>query len=342
MFLQTEVALISSVMLKLGLGSPFRANAMNRFKDCDLVISCSDENFKEAASLLPLNIYWAITWWSILFERTLEISFARTFGKPVIMFPNSVGPFRTWVGRFLSRLSLNSCNRILIRDSISYKIVESLGIRSPSVLTSDTALLYDCDGDNQKRNLSHPTVAVCAGIYSNSLLAREVFAYISHHARALDLSIEEFGFDVVFLPHYVTGFECDDFEISKLIVQKMKNRDRARIFNLKTVNEFKSMLNQMDMLISSKMHPAILGTSGYVPTLCIAYDHKQVGFFERLGMADCIIPIRELSSEGMLSKIRSVWTNREDLKISLQRKIPELQESVTEAIKSAMSPFLEE
>ena len=340
MFIQTMLSLLSVIFIKMRLKPFYRSGVLKRMKNCDLVISCSDENFREAASLLPSNIYWITTWWSILFERTLEISIAKFLGKPIVMFPNSIGPFRTCVGRFLSRLSLNNCNCILIRDPISYETVESLEIRSRKVLTSDTALLFKSKKENVAKNLSRPMIGVCPGIYSHSLLAKEVKNYVKEHALALDMAIEKYEFNVVFLPHYVSGFEYDDFEISKLILQTMKNKDRAKIINVNTAAEFKSLLEIMDMLISSKMHPAVLGASGYVPTLCIAYDHKQIGFFRHLDMIDYVIRIQKASHEGMFLKIGSIWKEREKIRRLLRKRIPKLQEDVRKALKKAISPFV--
>jgi polysaccharide pyruvyl transferase WcaK-like protein len=93
----------------------------------------------------------------------------------------------------------------------------------------------------------------------------------------------------------------------------------------------------MDMLIVSKLHPGVMGVSGYVPTLCIAYDHKQTGLFKLLGMEDCVISIMEVSSERISSKIDFVWKQRERIKASLVTRIPELQENIRKAVKEALS-----
>jgi colanic acid/amylovoran biosynthesis protein len=304
------------------------------------VVSCSGENFKETASLFSLNIYWILAWWSMLFSRTWDILIAKFLGKKVILFPNSVGPFRTWVGRFLSRLALNNCDCVLVRESISFDIVKSLKINSRKALTSDTSLLFPQVQNTPFANPSDPVVGVCLGIYSHILSEEKVNEYVIAHARALDDAIEKYGFSIVFLPHYVSGFHHDDLEMSQLILGRMRNKDRVRIVNVPSVDEFRSLLGQMNMVISSKMHPAVFATSQYVPTLCIAYDQKQTGYFERLSMIDCVISVREVSYKDLLSKIGYVWNRREKIAASLREVIPALKEETKEAIKLALSPFL--
>jgi len=341
MLIQITLSVISVMLVKIGLRAFYRAHVLERIKDCRLVISYSDDNFKEGASLLPLKIHWLITWWSMLISRAWEILIAKFLGKPIVIFPNSVGSFQTWIGRFLSKLALNRCDRILLRDPISYDIVKSLGITSPRILTTDTTLLLNSNSGPLPKNRDHPVVGVSSGIYSRSLSIHEADRYVLAHAKALDRAIEKYGFSVVFMPHYVTGFRYDDLEISKLVLSKMKNSDKAKIVNAGSVEEFKELISRMDMVISSKMHPSVFAASAYVPTLNVAYDHKQTGFFVSLDMRDCVISIREVSYEKLLSKIDYVWNNRHRIKARLKTRVPPLRKHLKESIALAMAPFIE-
>lgn len=341
MFVQVLLSALSITLVKAGLKPFYRGEAIEHMKNCDLVISHSDENFKEGASLLPLNLHWVMTSWSMLMSRTWEVLVAKSFRKPVVMFPNSVGPFRTWIGRNLSRFSLGNCEYILIRDAISYKIVDALGVKSRKILTFDTALLFNPPRKNMPDGFPRPLMGVSPGIYTHSLSKEKVRQYILGHAKALDAAIEKYGFSVVLLPHYVSGFRYDDLEVCKSILREMRNKNRVRIISTNIVDEFKLFLGHMDMIISSKMHPAILGASGFVPVLCIAYDHKQTGFFERLNMAECVFDIRMFSYDELLSKIDYVWTRNDQLRALLKEHIPTWQKDVEGAIRQAITPYIE-
>ena len=338
MGLQTFSALFSILFEKIGLKPFYRGALIKKIKESDLVISHSDENFKETASLLPLNPIWTVTWWSMLFSRTLDVMVAKAFRKPVVMFPNSVGPFRTGVGVFLSRFSLNRCDYLLIRDPISYKIISELNIRTPKILTYDTALLYS-SSENESKKFPKPTVGVSPGVYSQSLSKVEVESYILSHARALDTIIEKYKVFVVFLPHYISGFSDDDFDISLSILERMKNKSRTKIIKTSNVDEFKLLLDQMDMVVSSKMHPAVLAATGYVPIVCIAYDHKQTAFFERLDMTDCTLNIRNVTFESLLSTMEKTWNQRAALQASLKSKIPQWQKDVNSVIETIVTRY---
>ena len=340
MMIQAALSVFSVILLKVGAKALYRYDAFKSLTECNLVVSYSDENFKETASSLPSNFFWVVTWWSMLISRTWQILLAKSLGKTVVMFPNSVGPFRTSVGKFLTKLALNNCEFVLVREAISYDIVKSLGIRSNIILTADTALLFKSTIKYSRSNFSGLRIGVSPGIYGNSLSEKEIHRYILAHAQALDDCIEKYGLKVFFLPHFVMGFSHDDMEICRRIWAKMKNKDNVEIIYEPAVEKFKSILDKMDMVISSKMHPAILATSGYVPVLCIVYDHKQTGFFQRLDMVDCMVDVRTLSYEVLSHKIDYVWNKRNILSASLRTQIPPLQANVRLAIRKAITPFL--
>ncbi|MFX1411671.1 MAG: polysaccharide pyruvyl transferase family protein [Promethearchaeota archaeon] len=341
MLFQALMSAGSAISVKLGLKGFYRADVLKNIKDSDVVVSYSDENFKETASFLPLNVYWVLTWWSMLFSRVWDVLTAKYLGKHVVMFPNSIGPFRTGIGRLMARLALNSCDHVLVREPISYEVVNSLGVGCKTVLTSDTTILLPGKASFSLDGVSRPLIGVSPGFYAHSLSEEGVEKYISEHAKLLDIAVEKYGFSVVFLPHYVRGFGYDDLEVSKLIMGRMSNKERARILELDSAEAFKSALGCMDMVVSSKMHPAVLATSCYVPTLCIAYDEKQSGFFRLLQLGDCVVSIRDFTCARLSLKLDFVWRRKKEIRASLKKKIPVLQQNVREAIRYVLIPFLE-
>jgi polysaccharide pyruvyl transferase WcaK-like protein len=164
--------------------------------------------------------------------------------------------------------------------------------------------------------------------------------YILSHAKALDKVIEKYGFSVVFLPHYVTGFALDDLEVSELIVQNMKNKEKTKIINASSVDEFKHWIDQMKIVVSSKMHPAVIAASVHVPFLFIAYDYKQMGFASSIGLEDCVLSIRDFSCEKLFAKIEYVLKNIEAIEGLLKKRVPELQRHVKDSIAFALAPFI--
>lgn len=342
MFPQVFLTFISILMIKIGLKTPYRQKSLNLMRYSDVVVTCSDENFKEGSPMLPQNIRWTLSWWSMLLARTFEVFAARLFGKPVVMFPNSIGPFRTRIGRTLSRLALNCYDIILVRDSLSLKNLRSLGVKSSAILTTDSVIFLNRVFNLPKASEQiHPVIGVSPGLYSGSLSKVRLEGYVSSHAKALEKAISKYDAYLVFLPHYVTGFPYDDLYISKMILDRIGNPYKSRIIEVSTVEDFASKISQMDIVLSSKMHPVVFAVSSFVPSLSIAYDNKQIGFLEDLGLGDCFIRLNELTEEGLSLKIDHVWKNREIIKSILRNTIPQKQRNVRNSVASVLRSYVE-
>lgn len=338
--LQAFIAFASCILSRFGVGALYRAEVVDAFRDCDLLISTSDENFKEGNLRFPFNIAWMVTWWSLLFIRTCEVVFAKKiFKKKVIVFPNSVGPFRTFIGRLLARIAFKNVDLLLLRDQTSVVNVKSLAVKSPTILTTDVAINFKASKKNKLQKLETPTIGVAAGAYLGALKEDEIKNYVTTHAKALDNMIDKYDVNIVFLPHDFAGFRNDDYDMCMYVLQRMQYKEKAKIICVESVDEYKLLIGQLDMLVSSKMHPAVLAASSTVPALYIVYDHKQTGFFEQIGLLDHCLDIRAISYSCLVKKMESLWNSREKVRRLLSRRIPELQENVKKAIRQAVLTF---
>ena len=203
MFVETALLIPSVLLVRLGFPSLYKKSVLNRMACSDVVVSCSDENFKETASMLPLNIYWAITWWTMLFERMIEVTVAKFLRKPLVMFPNSVGPFKTRLGLLMSKLALNNFDALIVRDSVSFNSMKKLGVVPEMKLTSDAALLFSADSRVPVQKFSSPSIGVSIGVYNQSLSEEDFQKFLSENAKALDRIVELYDLDVCFFPHFL-------------------------------------------------------------------------------------------------------------------------------------------
>ena len=342
--LQVLLSVFSALFVKAGLPTVYNADLLKDLKDSDIIISCSDENFKDGVTLLPENVYWMLTWWTLLVSRMADVMIAKFLGKPIVMFPNSIGRFHTRVGKLLAKMALSKFDHILVRESKSCSVLDSLEINVPRTLTSDVTLIFDKD-----RNLGHqfriehhsqPAIGVCVGFYGYTLNRKATEHFVSSIAEALDDIVDKADFEVVFIPHYISGFPNDDLKVSKLVMNKMRNGRHSRICAFSSVHLFKTLISQMDIVLSSKMHPAVLSVASGVPVVCIGYDNKQFAFFDQLGLAQCVLPIKEVSKTNLESRIDDVWRTRKEIVIKLECIIPVLQKSVVDSTRKVLSRFV--
>jgi polysaccharide pyruvyl transferase WcaK-like protein len=160
------------------------------------------------------------------------------------------------------------------------------------------------------------------------------------HGQVLDWMIEKYDVEVLCLPLEITSLAEDDYFFCQEITKRMTHQDKVKIVNVRTLEAFKTYLATLDMLISSRMHPLVLAASEMIPTLVVAYDHKQTGFLHQLGLDYCAIDINEIYFEKMLQKAELVWNDKEKIRAHLQKVIPMLQNDVRTKIENVCIRFL--
>ena len=341
--IQAVLSLFSCLLLNANLPSFYRSEKFRQLRESDLIISTADENFKEGSLHFQYNVTWKLLWWFMLFSRAWDIIVAKkAFRKSVVVFPNSLGPFKTRFGSFMTRTALNNVDLILLRELRSNSFLRILGVFTPIVNTTDIALLLDGKKKDRSKGLvaQKKTIGVSPGLYSASLSPKKQMDYIAVHSQLLDWMIEEYGVEVVFLPLEITTFGGDDYSFCEMILKRMRHQDQAKIVCEETPEGFKEYLADLDMLISSRMHPLVLASSEMLPSVVICYDHKQTGFLDQLGLSCCGIDINDVSFEKMQLKTEYVWKNKENIRKHLETIVPILQNDLRMKIQKICQDFL--
>jgi colanic acid/amylovoran biosynthesis protein len=342
MFLELFLVFISTIFMKIGLKPFYKSKILNYIKKSNIIISCSDENYKEGSSLYSMNFFWLLTWWSLLFSRTVDVAISTMLKKRVVIFPNSVGPFQTSIGKILAKLSFSRFSFTLLREAISYDIVKKMNINTNMILTGDAALLYEVNNEKKViKKIGNPIMGISPGFYSGILSKREIENYIQVHAKLIDYAIEKYYMYIHLLPHYVSGFENDDLDICKKIYAQCNKKDYIKLIVSENLKIFKNELNGLDLHISSKMHPTILATSNFIPAISIAYDHKQIGFYQNFGLEGMAINLKGLTYEDLKNELDFVWQNRAKIKQQLEEKVPAIQGSILNSMKHAVEKSLQ-
>ena len=342
MFPEIVLCLISGFCYSVGNRRLYKSSVLSSIVDADFVISTADENFKEGASALSFNVYWRLISWTILLSRAFEILIARhVLKKKIVVFPNSIGPFRTFVGRFLARLIISNVDLILVRETFSLDWIESLGVSTPVVITSDIALLSEFDRLSRgSANNEKPRVVVCPGIYASTLSQRKQRDYVEAHARALDGLVSQHGAEIVFLPFEVTGKKNDDRMFCELVLKKMENGQSSKIVETATLEDFAFQVSRASLMLSSRMHSSVISCLLKIPTVVISYDFKQLGLLEQLDLSRYAVNINQISYESLMPIIEDVWKNLSAIREHLEMYVPILQRNTRDKIEASCRRFL--
>ena len=200
-----------------------------------------------------------ITSFKSLIYYLLIIFIALFFGKKVIIFAQGIGPIKSHLGRVFTRLLLQNCTYVSVRDKKSHELLQNWGIKSD--LLCDPIFSLNIDKTQKEKKVS-VQLRDCKGMNMDFLdrLADEV------NKNFTDYNIEIYSFQ-----------DSIDLEICKKFEQnlRMLNPDiKTTLYSGLTNSEITQRLSKSEYLISMRFHAIIVGLLAGIKTLGINYDIK--------------------------------------------------------------------
>lgn len=140
--------------------------------------------------------------------------------------------------------------------------------------------------------------------------------------KAIDYLTEKLNARVMLVPHVFLEGGHDDRFVARKIRQLVKNKDRTKLIaNEYTPEELRGIIGRCDLFIGARMHANISAISMHVPTIAIAWSHKYYGIFRTLGQEKYVCDVKTTTFDELISKINDAWSNREEIKKTLMRKV---------------------
>lgn len=274
---------------------------------CDLLISGGGSLLQDVTSRRSLYYYLSI------------VAMAKSFGKPVMLYAQGIGPLRAVSARRAMRLISNRVDVITVRDEGSRRELSRLGVTRPHIeVTADPVLAI------HQANLSlGKTILAKSGVSEKkpiiAFAVREWDAkndYKKALAMTTDRIIEELDAQVLYLP---MQYPCD-VEAAKRIRNKSRHKNAIFLEDEYTTTELLSLVGNVDLLIGVRLHALIFAGVMEVPMIGISYDPKIDRFMESIG-DECAASLETLTSDVLMDAIYAKWQTRSAVDTKTQQAI---------------------
>jgi len=272
-------------------------------------------------------------------------------GKPLLLLPQTVGPFRGHFSRMIARYILRRALRVYTRDYRSLKDVEALLGSSLDQdrykFCYDVGFVLDSIGpshqevvglavDKQRRSplvgLNISGLLFMGGYTRNNAFGlRDDYRVLV--TSLIDRLISKKGANVLIVPH-VFGMQPDsesDSVVCEQLFATLEKKYEGRLGLVRgTYNqsEIKYWIGQCDFFVGSRMHACIAAISQLVPAVCIAYSDKFSGVMETIGIESMVADARRLSASEILQMVEESFEHRAITRQILERKIPQVKTAV--------------
>lgn len=263
---------------------------------------------------------------------------AFNLNRPVIMFPQTMGPFFTTRARIIATYIFKKTKKIYLREKISNYIINGLiKDKSKIIISTDMAFLMKAKQiDNKlwkkKLFLDGPLVGInISGLLFNNtkrqqLIGRE-FDYVKAMNEIILFFVKEKGCCVYLVPHvYSTPpSQYDDLRACHDVYSQLPPQIQKNVGIIEkdfTAPELKWIIGQFVFFVGGRMHSCIDAMSMKVPTVAIAYSHKFKGIMESIRVGNFVCDLKNLNEEEIVQKIIPVFKEKDKIKKNLEVMIP--------------------
>lgn len=250
-------------------------------------------------------------------------------GKPLVLAPQTIGPFKSRIRRFVAKQTIRWSAIIATRDAMSTKATRDMGIAQPIIEASDVALKLPFDPPGaRKPGPVRVGINVSGLLMSGGYTRNNMFGLQMDYRKLVQDIITRFqghpdGCEIHLVPHVITferGSVEDDYQASVDLAKEFPGVIVAPAFA--TPPEAKSYIAGMDFFMGARMHACIAAFSSGVPVVPMAYSRKFAGLFGSLGY-DHTVDCTTDSSDAILQRIFAAYENRsilaDEAKVALAR-----------------------
>jgi polysaccharide pyruvyl transferase WcaK-like protein len=289
--------------------------------------------------------------WSVLLVR-----------GSIVQFPQTYGPYKSPLARWLARYILKWSSVIIARDKQSQKVAQDLiGSGKKVLLSPDVAFSLEAvvpfsikldppiPVNCQLSTVNCPVIGLNVNglMYNGGYTRNNMFGLKMDYPRFLTqmltaLLLENTG-DVWLIPHTYAphGNVESDNEASEKLRNSLPSELQRRV-RLVTgeydQHELKGIIGQCDFFIGSRMHSCIAALSQGVPCVGVAYSMKFGGVFESVGMQEWVVDARSTANEEAVGRITDLFRQRNEVRQKLMRRANQARRRLDEVFLNLVNP----
>lgn len=261
-----------------------------------------------------------------------SIFLANSLKKPIIIFSQSVGPFKDGIPTFLAKYCLDHSDLVIVREEITKEYLKKLGVKSPVYLTADCAFLLETAcRERLERILREEGLKISGkttiGISANFMLDDKENKYANTLSQLIDYLIEKYDANIIFVPHVIsgkTGGRNDDRVIAEKIYNLCEKKERIGLIKGDySPEELKAVIGFCDIFIGGRMHANIAAISSCIPTMATAWSHKYYGISRAVGLEKYVCDYREININDLKLMVDELWQHKALIQREIRPKVEE-------------------
>lgn len=253
---------------------------LKQLKECDLVLDIgAGDSFSDIYGVKHF------------FFLCLTKIFALCLGKPLIMSPQTIGPFKHSWARFVAKSIMRRARRVFARDGLSMDVLKELKLTNNTQEVIDVAFRLPFEKkQHSAREKIKVGINVSGLLYNGGYTGNNQFGLSLDYVALIEKVIGGFtsmpDVEVHLVPHVLADSLPveDDYRVIQALAGQFQGVIVGPKFSLPS--EAKTYISGMDFFTGARMHACIGAFSSGVPVVPMAYSRKFNGLFNSLGYFD--------------------------------------------------------
>ena len=275
-------------------------------------------------------------------------------GKPLVMFPQTYGPFKRARAKRMARFILKRARRIYSRDQAGLTYVKELlgpaEAEQKLRFSQDVAFLLDPRepetldiGDLPDRRTDTSVVVglnVSGLIYYGGYTGGNEFGLKADYPDLVNRTAERLlkRDDVLLLlvPHVIPrgnygGNIENDLSACLDVHERLAETYPNRVFVVRgryDQCQIKYVIGMCEFFVGTRMHSCIAALSQCIPAVGLAYSKKFRGVFETVGVEDLVVDLRTVDVDDAVTAVEAAFQSRQRVAEHLSATIPSVKRQV--------------
>jgi len=271
-----------------------------------------------------------------LFLGFLLRSLPLVLRKELILFPQTYGPFRRVISRWMARYILKRSRKIYSRDQAGLTYVKGLlagaGMDDKIQFAPDVAFLLDPRkphelelGDIQRVRTPQSIVVglnISGLIYYGGYTGGNEFGlkvdYKALTGEIVEHLLAQEHTLIVLVPHVIPtgGYGPNvenDLSACLDVLERFAASHPGRLFVARgryDQGEVKYIIGLCDFFIGTRMHSCIAALSQCIPAVALAYSKKFKGVFDTAGVGRLVLDMRDVGEDEAVAAIDEMFRDR--------------------------------
>lgn len=256
-------------------------------------------------------------------------------GIPLVLSPQTIGPFTKPVYRRLAIVAMNKAYAVISRDDMSLKIAQEMAPQARHKLSCDVAFVMPYTDNSHLRGGEKLRV----GVNVSGLLMQQAinghstfglsYNYAAFSRKLIEALLARGDVEVHLVPHATNKLIAADDDARWTDVLAAEYPQVVRVPDFAGPMEAKSYISGLDFLVAGRMHACIGAFSAGTPVVPIAYSRKFIGLFGMLRY-DRVAPVVGHDEDSLVEFVLTGLDDREILREQVERGMEQVNHRLDE------------